>query len=48
VQLAAEQREQARLPAPVRADHPDPLAGVDGEVCGVEEKLRSAAEAELA
>ena len=37
VQLAAEQREQARLPAPVRAHHADPFARVEGEVRRVEE-----------
>ena len=48
VQLAAQEREEGRFPAAVRADDADPLAGVDGEVGGVEEQLRAAAEAELA
>ena len=48
VQLAAEEREQARLPAAVGADHADAFAGVEGEVRAVEQELRSAAEAEFA
>jgi hypothetical protein len=48
VQLATEEREQARLPAAVRADHADALAGMNGEVRAVEQELGAAAERQFA
>ena len=44
VELAAQQREQARFPAAVRPDDTDPLAGMEREIGGFEEHLRAAPE----
>jgi hypothetical protein len=47
VQLAQQQREQARLAAAVRTDYTDLLAGVQGEVDAFEQQLAAAREREL-
>src|SRR4029079_16651604 len=44
VQLAAQQREQARLARAGGADQADALAGLDGNVRGFEERLRAPAQ----
>src|SRR5260221_13660987 len=44
VQLAAQEREQARLPRSVRADETDPVAGVERDVGAFEQRFRAAAE----
>jgi hypothetical protein len=48
VQLVPYEREQARLPAPVRPDEPDPLAGMDGGVGPFEQQLGAASERDFA
>ena len=47
VQLAGQQREQARLAAAVRADQPDLVPGVHGEDRAFEQALRAAGEREV-
>ena len=46
-ELAADQREQARLAAAVGADQPDLVAGMDREVGAVEQALCAAGEREI-
>ncbi len=48
VQVAAQQREQARLAAAVRADHADPPAGMDLQVGFLDQAAGAAGEGELA
>src|SRR5205823_4698484 len=47
VQLAAQHREEARLARAVGADETDALAGVEGEVGTLEERLGAAPESDL-
>ena len=47
MQLAAQQREEARLAAAVGADEADLLSGVDGQVGAVEQALGAARENEV-
>jgi len=46
-QLAAQEREQARLARAVGADQPDAFAGIETEVSALEERLRAARECDL-